>query len=317
MKTRKLGLNGPDLTVIGFGAWAIGGPWIYGWGPVNDDESVAAIHAALDGGINWIDTAAAYGFGHSELVVGKALKQRRHDVFVATKCGLVPDGKGDAYRNSRPESIRMEMEESLKRLQTEYVDLYQIHWPDPNVLIEDSWEMMIRLKDEGKARYLGVSNYSVQEIERCKALAPVQSLQPPYSMLTRDVESEILPYCRSNGIGVVVYSPMQSGLLSGRFDPTRLAPDDWRHKFHWFQEPKLSAALALVEDLQSLAASKNATVGQIAIRWVLENTAVTSAIVGARGPAQIRESIAAANLSLTVDEVTHIDTMLHQHVDQS
>ncbi|MEX2115635.1 MAG: aldo/keto reductase [Bacteroidota bacterium] len=314
MKTRKLGSNGPDLTVIGFGAWAIGGPWIYGWGEVNDDESVAAIHTALDEGINWVDTAAAYGFGHSEEVVGTALKGIRHRVFVATKCGLVPDGKGDAYRNSGPESIRKEMEDSLKRLQTDYVDLYQIHWPDVNVPIGDSWEMMVRLRDEGKARYIGVSNYSILEIKACKALAPVQSLQPPYSMLTREAETDVLPYCETNGIGVVVYSPMQSGLLSGRFDPSRLAPDDWRRKFHWFQEPKLSAALALVDDLRSLAASKHATVGQIAIQWVLRNPAVTSAIVGARRPAQIRESIAAANGSLTGDEIALIDKLLHQHL---
>ncbi|MBI2619854.1 MAG: aldo/keto reductase [Ignavibacteriales bacterium] len=315
MKTRKLGTNGPDLTVIGFGAWAIGGPWVYGWGPVDDRESIAAIHAALDAGINWIDTAAAYGFGHSETIVGRALKGMRGKAFVATKGGLVPDGKGDVYRNSRPESIRTEIEESLLRLQTDHVDLYQIHWPDVGVPFEDSWETMVRLREEGKARFIGVSNYDVAALERCHAISPAQSLQPPYSMLTREVESEILPYCLKRGIGVLAYSPMQSGLLSGTFDKSRLAPDDWRHKFHWFQEPNLSAALEFVEDLRPMAAKYEATVGQLAIQWVLADPAVTCAIVGARRPRQIIETIRAADLLLSREDLDYIRHLMKQRFD--
>ena len=228
MKTRQLGTNGPELTVIGFGSWVIGGPWLYGWGPVDDNESVKAIRTALDRGINWIDTAAAYGFGHSEEIVAKALAGTREDVFVATKCGLVPDGKGGAYRNSKPASIRREVEESLRRLRRDRIDLYQIHWPDKSVPLEESWGTMVRLKEEGKVRFIGLSNYDVPMLERCRRVAPVQSVQPPYSMLRREVESEILPYCLKHGIGVVAYSPMQSGLLTGRFDLAKLAPDDWR-----------------------------------------------------------------------------------------
>ncbi|MRR37614.1 aldo/keto reductase, partial [bacterium] len=227
MRKARLGTNGPELSVIGFGAWAIGGPWVYGWGPQDDTESIRAIHRAIDCGITWIDTAAAYGFGHSERIVGKALRGRRGRVFVATKCGLVPDGKGDAKRDSRPEGIRKELEASLKNLETDSIDLYQIHWHDANVPVEESWETMVKLRDEGKVRYIGLSNYDVPLLERCGAIAPVQSLQPPYSMLNRGVEESILPYCLTKGIGVIAYSPMASGLLTGRFDASRLAPDDW------------------------------------------------------------------------------------------
>lgn len=313
METRILGANGPELTVIGFGAWAIGGPWIYGWGKVDDDESVRAIHRALDLGVNWIDTAAAYGFGHSELIVGKALSGIRQNTFVATKCGLVPDGKGDAHRNSRPESIRIEIEESLRRLQTDYVDMYQIHWPDVNVPYEDSWETMLRIQEEGKARYIGVSNYDVPMMERCRAIAPLQSLQAPYSMLTRDIEPDTLPYCSKNGLGVLVYSPMQSGLLTGRFDLNKVAHDDWRRKYFWFEEPNLSAALRLVEELRPLAIANRSTVGQLAVRWVLRHPAVTAAIVGARTASQVSENVVAGNETMDDEEFRAVTRILEKH----
>src|SRR5512135_406784 len=252
MEKRRLGKNGPELTAIGFGAWAIGGPWIYGWGQVDDSESVRAVRRGLDLGINWIDTAAAYGLGHSEEVVERALKGMTSRPFVATKCGLVPDGKGGVQGCLRPESIRKEAEASLKRLATERIDLYQFHWPDPAVPVEDSWGTMVDLQREGKVRYIGVSNFGVPLLKRCTAIAPVQSLQPPYSLIVRDFEKEVLAYCEANDIGVVAYSPMQSGLLTGRFDKSRLAADDWRRKTLLFQEPELSNALRFVDALRPL-----------------------------------------------------------------
>ena len=218
MHMRILGINGPHLTEIGFGAWAIGGPWEYGWGAVDDEQSVRTIHRALEHGINWIDTAAVYGLGHSEEIVGQALKGRRKKVFIATKCGMVWDVKRHVKIHASPKSIRREIEESLKRLQTDYIDLYQIHWPDPETPIEDSWGTLVRLNEEGKIRYVGVCNFDVPLLQKCNAIAPVQSLQPPYNLLRRKIESEILPYCLKHDIGVVAYSPMQSGLLSGKFE---------------------------------------------------------------------------------------------------
>ena len=230
MKTKQLGKNGPDLTIIGYGAWAIGGPWQYGWGPVDDNESVNSIKTALELGINWIDTAAAYGFGHSETVVAKAVKGMREKVFIATKCGLINDGAGNARNSLHPQSIRKELEDSLERLQTDYIVLYQIHWPDPAVPIEDAWGTLVELRNEGKARFIGVSNFDVPLLERCMKIERVQSLQPPFSMLKRNVEKEILPYCLQNEIGVIAYSPMQAGLLTGKFDIEKVAKDDWRRK---------------------------------------------------------------------------------------
>jgi aryl-alcohol dehydrogenase-like predicted oxidoreductase len=310
MKTRRLGKSGPELTVIGFGAWAIGGPWLYGWGPVNDDESIAAIEKGLETGMNWIDTAAAYGFGHSETVVSRALRKVGRRVFVATKCGLISDGKGGAYRNSRPQSIRAELEGSLKRLEVDCIDLYQIHWPDANVPVEESWGEMNRFQEEGKVRYIGVSNYDVPLLKRCAAVAPVQSLQPPYSMLSRVIEKETLAYCEREGIGVVVYSPMQSGLLSGRFDKSKLAPDDWRREVEIFQEPQLSKNLALVEKLRPIADRYRITVGQLAIAWVLRHRSVTSAIVGARTSVQVKENAKGAAIEITPTDLVEIERLL-------
>jgi aryl-alcohol dehydrogenase-like predicted oxidoreductase len=312
MNTRQLGLDGPSLTVLGFGAWAIGGPWIYGWGQVNDAESIRAIHRALDGGINWIDTAAAYGLGHSEEIVARAIRGQRQKVFVATKCGLVPDGQGDVTRNSRPESIRSELEESLRRLETDCVDLYQIHWHDDEVPVEESWGAMVRLKEEGKTRFIGVSNYTVPLLERCLAIAPVQSLQPPYSMVNRGIEEAILPFCLSHGIGVIVYSPMQSGLLTGRYNPDALAADDWRRRQSYFVRPEVSNVLRFVDQLRPLANNHHATVGQLAVAWVLQHHAVTGAIVGSRTTAQVDENLGAVGIELTNGELEHMEQLMRE-----
>lgn len=313
MERRTLGTNGPELTTIGFGAWAIGGPWIYGWGAVDDRESIAAIRRSLDLGVNWIDTAAAYGLGHSEEIVAKAVAGMTPRPFVATKCGLVPDGRGDVYRNSHPESIRAEAEESLRRLRTDCIDLYQIHWHDDSVPVEDAWGTLVRLREEGKVRYIGVSNYDVPLLKRCLAVAPVQSLQPPYSLIARHYEKETLPFCAEHGIAVIVYSPMQSGLLTGRFDPARLAPDDWRHKSSLFREPELSQALAFVEELRPIADRYKKSVGQLAVSWVLRNPAVTAAIVGARNEAQASENIGSAGWSISDADLHQIDELYRRH----
>jgi len=299
VKKRILGKNGPQLSEIGFGAWAIGGPWEYGWGPVDDTESIKAIHRAIDLGINWIDTAAVYGLGHSEEVVAKALKGKRKEIFLATKCGMIWDAKGHVTIHASASSIRKEIEASLKRLITDYIDLYQIHWPDPETPVEESWGELVRLREEGKVRYIGVCNYDVPLLEKCNAIAPVQSLQPPYSMLRRQIEREILPYCLKNEIGVVAYSPLQSGLLTGNFDIKRLAPDDWRRKNKYFQEPYLSKALSFVEKLKPIAEKYHKTVSQLAVAWVLKNPAVTSAIVGARKVEQVEENVGAAGFVIS------------------
>ena len=312
MNTRQLGTDGPFLTVIGFGAWAIGGPWIYGWGRVDDEESIRAIHRAIDLGVNWIDTAAAYGFGHSEEIVAMALRGLSQDVFIATKCGLVPDGKGGVYRNSNPASMRREAEESLRRLRRDHIDLYQIHWPDVNVPYEESWGTMVRLREEGKVRFIGVSNYDVPMLERCATVAPVQSLQPPYSVFSRDVELETLPHCFRQGIGVVAYSPMQSGLLTGRFDMNKVAPDDWRRDFYMFQEPFLPKALQFVDQLRPVAARYSKTVGQLAVSWVLRHPSMTAAIVGARTTTQVEENVGAADFEISPSDMQLIGEMLQK-----
>ncbi|MBI1939000.1 MAG: aldo/keto reductase [Ignavibacteriales bacterium] len=313
MQKRELGKNGPQLTVIGFGAWAIGGSWQWGWGKVDDNESIKAIHAALDNGINWIDTAAVYGFGHSENVAAEAVKGIREKVFIATKCGLINDGTGNAVNNNKPESIRKEIEASLRRLQTDYIDLYQIHWPDPKTEVEKSWEMMAQLKAEGKVKYIGVSNFDVDLLKRCMKIEHVQSLQPPYSMLSRGVQNEILPYCLHNGIGVVAYSPMQAGLLTGKFDINKLAEDDWRRKSSNYSEPYLSQALQFVEKIRPVAEENNITVGNLAVAWVLKNSALTSAIVGARNETQTLENAAFANYQMSDEIYSQINKLLTEN----
>lgn len=313
MQQRQLGSTDMQLTTVGLGTWAMGGPWQFGWGPQDDDEAVAAIVTALDQGINWIDTAPAYGLGHSEELVGRALRQTKHKPYIATKCGLLWNDKKEKVSCLQRDSIRRECHASLERLGIETIDLYQMHWPDPDAEIEGAWEEMALLVEEGKVRHIGASNYSASQLERVGKIAPVASLQPPYSMLHREVENELLAYCAERGIGVVVYSPMQRGLLTGTFSPERLAqlaPDDHRLKHPDFQEPRFSAALTLVEQLKKIAQRQGHTCAQLAISWVLRRREVTAAIVGARRPDQITETVQAGDWNLNADEIAKIEQLL-------
>jgi aryl-alcohol dehydrogenase-like predicted oxidoreductase len=298
---------------VGLGTWAMGGPWQYGWGPQDDGEAVAAIATALDLGINWIDTAPVYGVGHSEELVGRALRQTKHKPFIATKCGRLWNEKKELIPYLKRDSVRRECEASLRRLGVERIDLYQMHWPEPLKDIEEAWEEMALLAAEGKVRYLGVCNFNVEQLERIRKVYPVASLQPPYSMLHREPEKELLGYCSVHSIGVVAYSPMQRGLLTGTFSRERLAalaPDDHRQRAPEFQEPAFSASLELVESLRKIAQRHGRTVAQLAISWVLRRPEVTAAIVGARRPSQIRETVAAADWNLSRQEIAEIETLL-------
>jgi len=319
MRTRKLGWTGEELTVIGLGAWAIGGGgWAYGWGPQDDRDSIATIQKAIDLGINWIDTAPVYGLGHSEEIVGKAIRDRRDRIFLATKCGLVWDKRRNISGRLKAWSVRQELEASLRRLQVDVIDLYQIHWPNPDEDIEEAWAEMAKAVEEGKVRYIGVSNFDVRQMERVRTIHPIASLQPPYSLLRREIESDILPYCAQHNIGVIAYSPLASGLLTGKFTRERLkslAPDDWRRHSPSFQEPEFSANLSLVEGLRGLAARYNRPVSHVAIAWVLRRPEVTSAIVGARRPEQIAET-AAADWTLPDEILSEVDRLLRERDQQ-
>jgi len=315
MQTRKLGYSDLHLTTVGLGTWAIGGGgWAYCWGPQDDAESIAAIRRALDLGINWIDTAAVYGLGHSEEIIGRALAGRRDEVIIATKCGLVWDkGSTTPYGRLKAESVRREAEASLRRLGVEVIDLYQIHWPHDEEHLEEAWSTIADLIREGKVRYGGVSNFSVEQLKRVQAIHPVASLQPPYSMLRQGIEEELLAYCAANDMGVIVYSPMQAGLLTGKFTKERVAnlPDeDWRKGSSAFREPDLSANLALVEKLRPIAERNGRTVAQLAIAWVLRRSEVTAAIVGARRPSQIEETAPAGDWVLSEEDVAEIEALL-------
>ncbi|MDQ3855727.1 MAG: aldo/keto reductase [Chloroflexota bacterium] len=314
METRQLGNSDLNITPIGFGAWAIGGgEWAGGWGPQDDDDSIAAINKALDLGINWIDTAAAYGLGRSEEVVARALKGRSDRPYVFTKCGIRWREDRSVYNSITAQSVRYELENSLRRLQTDVIDLYQIHWPDPDPEIEEGWSTVAELQKEGKIRWIGVSNFSVEQMKRAQAIAPITSLQPPYSMIRRDVEPEILPYCEQHNIGVIVYSPMASGLLTGKMTAERiqnLPDDDWRKGSEDYQEPKLSRHLQLVELLRQIGDRHGRSPGEVAIAWALRLPAVTGAIVGARRPDQVEGTIGAGEYRLSEDELAEIESAL-------
>jgi len=317
MKTRQFGNTDMHITPIGFGTWALGGGgWAFGWGPQDDEQSIAAIHRALDLGINWIDTAAVYGLGHSEEIVARALKDRSERPYVFTKCSRVWDENGEIRSSLKAQSIRRECEDSLRRLQVDVIDLYQVHWPMPESELEEGWEAMAQLKDEGKVRYIGACNFNVEQMRRAMRIAPISTLQPPYSLVKPEVEKEILPFCEEQDIGVIVYSPMMSGLLSGSMTRERIAKlpdDDWRKRDPEFQEPRLSRNLALVEQLQEIGYMHSRSPGEVAIAWTLHNPAVTAAIVGARRPEQVDSIIGAAEFRLTEAEFDQIEEFRKEH----
>ncbi len=321
MQTRTLGQTELELSVIGFGAWAIGGgDYAFGWGPQDDQDSIRAIHKALDMGVNWIDTAPVYGLGRSEEVVGKAVKGIRNELIIATKCCVVWDSNRSITRCLKADSVRREVEDSLRRLNTDVIDLYQIHWPDPEEDIEEAWSAMVKLVAEGKIRYPAVSNFSVEQMEQLGAIHPIASLQPPYSMLRRDIEADILPYCAENDIGIVAYSPMQNGLLTGKFTRERirnLPDDDFRKsRSSYFQEPEVDVNLKTVEALEPIARHHDRTLAQLALAWVLRRPEVTSAITGTRKPEQIEETAAAGDWVLDDWTLAQIDALLKKREEE-
>lgn len=313
MQTRQLGQTDLELTMIGMGTWAIGGPWEFGWGPQNDADSVAAIRTALESGVNWIDTAPAYGCGHGEVVVGRVLKEMGQRPIIATKCGLLWNENREKVTCLKKDSVIAECEASLKRLGVDEIDLYQIHWPDPDEQLEEGWDTMVKLQKQGKVRYVGVSNFSLSQLKRAEAIAKPVSLQPPYSMIRRDAETVLLPYCKKNGMGVVVYSPMQKGLLTGKYTPQKvaeLAPDDHRHRDPNFHGEKLAANMRLVKGITAIAQRYGRTPAQLAIAWVLRREEVTAAIVGARSKKQIEETVQAGGWRLTQEDIDEIEQIL-------
>lgn len=315
MRRRKLGYTDLELTAIGFGTWAIGGGgWQWAWGPQDDEASIAAIRRGLDLGINWVDCAAAYGLGHAEEVLGQAIKGRQ-DVIVATKCGLVWDeGKPDTYGRLTAASVRAECEASLRRLGVEAIDLYQIHWPHDEAHLEEGWSTIADLVREGKVRYTGVSNFSVGQMQRIQPIHPIASLQAPYSLVARGIETELLPFCAANNIGIIAYSPMHNGLLTGKVTRewvAALPADDWRRDHNpEFREPALSANLSLLDGLRPIAQGHGKSPGEVAIAWVLRRPEVTTAIVGARSPGQIEGTIGGGDLQLSDADIAKIDGLL-------
>ena len=316
MEKKKLGNSDLELTPIGFGAWAIGGgDWAFAWGPQDDNDSIAAIHKALDLGINWIDTAAVYGLGHSEEVVARALKTASQKPYVFTKCGLVWNEKGEVGNDLK--QVRRECEDSLRRLGVETIDLYQMHWPKPDEDIEEAWSVMAELQKEGKVRWIGVSNFSVSQMERAIKIAPVTSNQPPYSMLNRAIETEVLPFCQKNNIGTISYAPMHSGLLTGAMTKERVAnfpEDDFRKRAKNYQEPLLSRNLAVADFLAGIGKRHDVSAGVVAIAWVLHHSAVTAAIVGGRSAKQVEGVVSASHFRLSEEEFGDIQVYLNEHV---
>jgi len=315
--TRTLGNSDLELTPIGYGAWAIGGGnWEFGWGSQDERESIAAIERALDSGVGWIDTAAVYGLGHSEEVVGKALKGRAQKPLVFTKCSMRWDQNRQIYRSLKRASLQEELEGSLRRLGVDVIDLYQIHWPNPEEEIEEGWETLAKFQSQGKVRFIGVSNFNVAQMKRAQKIAPITSLQPPYSLLRRDIEKEVLPFCRENNIGVINYSPMVSGLLTGKMTVERvrnLPEDDWRKRSPNFQPPKLERNLALADLLGAIGKEHGVEAGVVAIAWTLRNPAITAAIVGARRPDQVDGVLPAATFRLSDAEAERIDRWMAEH----
>ncbi len=313
MQTRQLGNSDLFITPLGIGSWAMGGTgWDYAWGVQDDAASIAAIHRALEFGVNWIDTAAVYGLGHAEEIVAQALASWSGErPYVFTKCGLRWDDRGHIQRVLKADSIRRECEDSLRRLQVETIDLYQIHWPANTLAeIEEGWSTLAQLQREGKLRWIGVSNFDVAQLQCAKAIAPVTSLQPRYSLVHREIETDILPFCERENIGVIVYAPMASGLLTGAMTPERAAalpPDDWRRREADFNEPKLSQNLALVERLRAIGQRHGRSPGEVAITWTLSRSAVTGAIVGLRSPAQAEGVMRADELKLSAAEIAAIE----------
>lgn len=310
MQTKRLGNSDLSITSMGVGAWAIGGGgWKFAWGPQDDNDSIAAIRKALDAGINWIDTAPIYGFGHSEEVVARALDGCSPRPYVFTKCARVWDDQGEIYKVLKADSIRREVEDSLRRLKVDVIDLYQIHWPEPDEDVEEGWTTLAELQREGKVRWIGVSNFSVAQLQRAQRIAPITSLQPPYSIVSPEVEREILPYCLEGGIGVICYSPMKSGLLTGAMTRERIAAmpeDDFRQRTVNFQEPRLTHNLALVECLRKIGQRHGRTPGEVALAWTLRNPALTAAIVGMRSAKQVDGVIGALEFRLSPAEIAEI-----------
>lgn len=316
MESRRLGNSDLKITPIGIGAWAIGGSgWNGSMGPQNDADSIPAIHAALDYGLNWIDTAALYGLGHSEIMVSRALQGRSAKPYIFTKCERVWDSEGKVGASLKAQSIRRECEDSLRRLKVDAIDLYQIHWPEPDADIEEGWTELARLKEAGKVRFIGVSNFNVAQMRRAQAIAPITSLQPPYAVVRREIEEEILPFCLEQNIGVIVYSPMYAGLLTGAMTRERVAnflPEDWRRNLPGFQEPALSKNLRLVEHLREIGKRHGRTSGEVAIAWTLNHRAVTAAIVGFRNQRQVQGIVGAAVFRLTPAEIMEIDEIVNR-----
>ena len=314
---RTLGNSDLQLTPIGFGAWAIGGGnWEFAWGPQDDNESIAAIHRALDLGVNWIDTAAIYGLGHSEEMVARALKTTSHKPLVFTKCSMRWHPDRSIYRSLKPASLAEELEGSLRRLGVDTIDLYQIHWPNPDEEIEEGWETLARFREQGKIRWIGVSNFTVDQMKRAQKIAPITSLQPPYSMLRRAIEEEILPFAQANGIGVINYSPMVSGLLTGKMSAERVAAfpaDDWRRRAVEFNEPRLSRNMRLVELLRAIGSEHGVSPGVVAVAWTLHHPAITAAIVGGRSAQQVDGVAPALHFRLTAEEYARINAFLAEN----
>lgn len=312
MQTRQLGNSDLHITPLGIGAWAMGGAgWLFSWSDQDDNDSISAIHAALDAGVNWIDTAAVYGLGHSEEVVAKALEGRANRPYVSTKCARIWDENRQIGKSLKTDSIRRECEASLRRLKVDVIDLYQIHWPEPDKEIEEGWATLAKLKEEGKVRWVGVSNFNLGQLKRAWAIAPITSLQPPYSLVRPEVEADVLPYCAEHNIGVIAYSPMGSGMLTGAMTRERvenLPEDDWRRRSPYFQEPLLTRNLKLAGKLKEIAARHGRNAGEAAIAWALRNPVVTGAIVGVRSAEQVAGVIGAMEFRLSEDEINEIET---------